>query len=113
MASAATIGIAGTVGLALWGKGAWALAYGIGAAISVGNFWLIAAATARLGQSEKARAAGHLWKGAVFRFALAGVILVMALAVFRVHLLGLVAGLLITQAWMVCHWLIRMLQTEQ
>jgi hypothetical protein len=112
VASAATIGLAGTIGLALWGSGAWALAFGIGSAISLGNFWLIAAATARLGQSGNAPAAGHLWKGAVFRFALAGVVLLLSLAVFRVHLLGLVAGLFITQAWMVCHWLVRMLRAK-
>lgn len=112
LVSAAVIGAAGVVVLALWGRSAWALAFGMGAAISLGNFWLIAQATSRLGISDSAPVAGHLWKGAAFRFALVGVVLLLALAVFRVNLVGLVAGLLVTQVWMVCHWLFRMLRAD-
>ncbi len=107
------IGAVGVIGLALWGRGTWALAFGMGAAVSLGNFWLIAQATSRLGIPGEAPAAGRLWKGATLRFALVGAILVLALVVFRVNLIGLVAGLLITQIWMVCHWLFWMLRAER
>ena len=104
--SAAAVGAAGVIALALWGGGLWALAFGMGAAVSLGNFWLIAHATSRLGIPGEAPAPGRLWKGAVFRFALVGVVLVLALVVFRVHLIGLVARLLVTQVWMVGQWLV-------
>jgi len=110
--SSAVVGAAGTIGLALWGRGAWALAFAVGAVISLGNFWLIAQATSRLGVPGDTPTSGHLWKGAAFRFALVGAVLVLALVVFRVSLIGLVAGLLVTQAWMVCHWLFRMLRAD-
>lgn len=113
LASTAVIGAAGAIGLVLWGRGGWAVAFGMGAAISLGNFWLIAQATSRLGFPGSTPGAGHLWKGAALRFLLVGVVLILALVVFRVSLVGLVAGLLVTQVWMVCHWLFWMLRAER
>lgn len=107
--STAAIGAAGALVLALLGHGDWAVAFGFGAAIGLGNFWLISRAVAGLAAAEDRPAAGHLWKGSAFRFVLVGVALLLALIVFRVHLLGLVAGLLVAQVWMVIHWLTRSL----
>jgi hypothetical protein len=96
----------GVMGLALFGHGAWAVAFALGAAISLGNFWLIAQAVGKLGEDG---AMPSIWKGSLFRFALVGATLVVALLVFRVDLIALAAGLLLTQVWMVGHWLVRTL----
>ena len=111
--STAVLGAAGVIGIALLGRGVWAMAFGIGAALSLANFWLIAQATSCLGVSGEAPAPRRLWRGAVFRFSLVGAVLVLALVVLRVNLVGLVAGLVITQVWMLCHWLFRSLQADR
>jgi hypothetical protein len=52
-----------------------------------------------------------LWKGAIFRLAITGIVLVVALVVFRVSLPALVAGLLIAQMAMITLWLERALRS--
>jgi hypothetical protein len=47
----------------------------------------------------------------MFRLAITGVVLVVALVVFRVSLPALVAGLLITQMTMITLWLMRALRS--
>lgn len=102
---AAIVGAAGVAGLALVGRGAWAAAFGLGAAISLGNVWLISRAVAQLGDEGVALSAW--WKGSLLRFVLVGLVLVAALLLFRLNLIALVAGLLLTQMWMVGDWLVR------
>jgi hypothetical protein len=51
-----------------------------------------------------------LWKGALFRFAISGAVLIAALLVLRVSLPALVAGLLMTQVSMIAFWLMRALR---
>ncbi|MFA5028769.1 MAG: ATP synthase subunit I [Candidatus Methylomirabilota bacterium] len=109
LGSAAAAAAAGAIGLALLGYGAWALGVGVGAGVGLGNFWMISRMVARLGAEDSLPAGGQVWKGALVRFVLVGVVLLLALVVFRVHLLGLAAGLLAIQIWMVCHWLFRSL----
>jgi hypothetical protein len=112
LSSAGGIGAAVTAGLVLLGYGPWALAFGIGAVISLGNFWLIAHAVSRLGTADDGSSSRHLWKGAALRFGLVGAVLILVIVVFRVNLVALVTGLLITQAWMACHWLVRSLRAD-
>jgi hypothetical protein len=102
LTGALALGAVGAGILLLAGRPAWAAAFIAGAAISLGNFRLIAAAVGRLGGEVEWRG---LWKGSLIRFALAGLALYLALAVFRAPLLPVVAGLLLTQAWMIGHWL--------
>ena len=101
------VGAAGTVILLVVGRTGWALAFGLGAAVSVGNFHLITHAVARLTDPHPGRASRHLWKGALFRFAIVGIVLFVAVVVFRANVLALVAGLLLTQLVMIGIWLVR------
>ena len=98
------VSAAAVVGLLVWGRAGWALAFAIGAAVSLGNFWMIAAAAARLVPGTSA-GWGGLWRGSLVRFGIAALVLAVALVVFKVSLVPLVAGLLLAQAWMVGHWL--------
>ena len=100
-----------TVGLALWGRWDWAVGFAAGALISLGNFQLIARAVTGMAGADAPRAGSALWKGALFRFAISGALLVVALLVLRVSLPALVAGLLITQVTMVVFWLVRTLRS--
>ncbi|MFB3820391.1 MAG: hypothetical protein ACE147_22260 [Candidatus Methylomirabilales bacterium] len=102
LTGALALGAAGSGLLLLAGRPAWAAAFAAGAGISLGNFRLIAAAVGRLGGEVEWRG---LWKGSLVRFALAGLALYLILVVFRAPLLPVVAGLLLTQAWMIGHWL--------
>ena len=104
---AAAVAAAGVAGLALWGRWAWAAGFAVGALISLGNFRLIAHAVGGVAGPEGGRVSRALWKGALFRFAIAGAALVVALLVFRVSLPALAAGLLITQVVMIALWLVR------
>jgi hypothetical protein len=100
-------GAAGAVVLLLFGRVGWAVAFGLGAAVSLGNFHLITRAVARLADPDAKKASGHLWKGALFRFAIVGIVLYLAVAVFRVNVLALLAGLLLTQLVMIGYWIVR------
>jgi hypothetical protein len=108
---AAAVAATGTVALALLGRGAWATGFAVGAVISLGNFQLIARAVGGAVGLEGGRAANILWKGALLRFGIAGVALVVALLVFHVSLPALVAGLLITQVTMIALWLVRAMRS--
>ncbi len=77
----------------------------MGAAISLGNFRLITHAVTRLTDPDTGKASRHLWKGALFRFAIVGAVLFVAVVVFRVNILALFVGLLLTQLVMVGIWL--------
>ncbi len=99
------------VGLAVLGRWAWAAGFTVGVLISLGNFHLIVRAVSGMVATAAARGAGVLWKGALFRLAITGVVLVVALVVFRVSLPALVAGLLITQMAMITLWLMRALRS--
>jgi hypothetical protein len=98
---------AGAVALLAAGRPAWALAFAVGAGISLGNFRLIAGAVRALDQGGGGAAWRwrDLWKGGLIRFGITGAVLVLALVVFRAPLLPLVAGLLVAQLWMIGHWL--------
>ena len=108
---AAAVGAAGVLGLAILGRWAWAAGFAIGALISLGNFHLIVRAVRGTIPTAASQGAGVLWKGAIFRLAVTGVVLVVALIVFRVSLPALVAGLLITQMVMITLWLMRALRS--
>lgn len=101
------VGAAGAVLLLLFGRSAWAVAFSLGAAISLGNFSLIARAVAGVADPDASRASGHLWKGALFRFVVVGLALFVAVVVLRAHIFALLAGLLLTQLGMIATWLMR------
>ena len=107
LAGAAGVGSAGTVALLVFGRIGWAAAFALGAAVSLGNFHLITRAVLRLTDTEPTQAPGHLWKGALFRFAIVAVVLLAAIVVLRVNVLALLAGLLITQVVMIGYWIAR------
>lgn len=90
----------------LFGRTGWAVGFGVGAAVSLGNFHLITHAVKRLTDPDPGRASRHLWKGALFRFAIVGLVLLVAVVLLRVNVLALVAGLLLTQLIMVGIWLV-------
>ncbi len=106
------MGAAGGVVLLLFGRSGWALAFSLGAAVSLGNFHMITRAVARLTGPDGPRASRHLWKGAFFRFVLVGIALFLAVAVLRANILALLAGLLLTQLGMVAYWLLRSMRAN-
>lgn len=110
LVGALLVGAAGVVVLLLIGRSSLAVAFGLGAAVSLGNFHLITRAVARLAEPDTRQASRHLWKGALFRFLIVGIVLFAAVVVFRVNVLALVAGLLATQLVMVGYWLLRSVQ---
>ena len=112
LVGAGIVGAAGTVALFLVGRSGWAVAFGLGAAVSLGNFHLITRAVMRLTDLDTRRASGHLWKGALFRFAIVAIVLFVAVAVFRVNVLALLAGLLATQLVMIGYWIVRSVQAN-
>ena len=101
------VGAAGAVVLLLLGRSGWAVAFALGAAVSLGNFHLITRAVGHLADSSSTRVSRHLWKGALFRFAAVGIVLFLAVAVLQVNVLALLAGLLVTQLGMIGYWLLR------
>jgi hypothetical protein len=107
---ALVVGAAGGAVLLLAGRPGWAGAFGLGAAVSLGNFHLITLAVGRLAVADAPRASRHLWKGAVFRFVIVGIALLLAVAVLRVNILALLAGLVVTQLAMIGCWLLRSLR---
>jgi hypothetical protein len=113
LATAAATGATGAALLLLLGYGAGAAAYGTGAAVSLGNFLLIARAVKDLGASEAVALRGQFWKGSLFRFGIMAAAVGGALAIFRGSFVALLAGLLITQVAMVTVWLVRALRTAR
>jgi F0F1-type ATP synthase assembly protein I len=111
LAGALVVGAVGAVALFLLGRWGWAAGFSLGAAVSLGNFHLIARAVRGLADPGAAQASRHLWKGACLRFVIAGVILYVAVAVLRVSILALVAGLLSTQLAMIGFWLLQVART--
>ena len=107
LVSAIAVGAAGGIALLLFGRPGWAVAFSLGAAVSLGNFHLITRAVGRLTDPDAAKASRHLWKGALFRFAAVGIILVLAVVVIRLNVLALLAGLILTQLVMIGYWLVR------
>ena len=111
LTGAGIVGAVGTVVLFLVGRSGWAVAFGLGAAVSFGNFHLITRAVMRLTDLDTRRASGHLWKGALFRFGIVAIVLFVAVVVFRVNILALLAGLLATQLVMIGFWIVRSVQS--
>ena len=108
---AALVGALVVVGLVLAGRGGWAVGFACGALISAVNFRLIAHAVGGLtGLSDRPRA-GILWKGALFRFAIAAAVLALAALVLHLSLLAVAAGLVVTQMTMITLWLARALRS--
>ena len=107
---ASIVGAIGTAVLLLGGRSGWASGFGLGAGVSIGNFHLITRAVMRLTDQDARKASGHLWKGALFRFGIVGVVLFIAVVVFRVNILALVVGLLATQCVMIAYWIVQSLQ---
>ena len=91
----------------LSGRSEWAVAFSLGAVVSLGNFHLITRAVRRLAEPDSMQASRLLWKGALFRFAIVAIVLVLAVVVLRVNVLGLLAGLVLTQLGMIAYWLVR------
>jgi hypothetical protein len=109
LALAAGIAAAGVLACLALDRIGWAAGYGAGAAISLGNFLLIAHSVMGM-SSEAPETRSRLWKGSLFRFGIAGLVLLGGLLVFREALLALVAGLLLTQLAMVAWWTVRALR---
>lgn len=112
LVGAGIVGAAATAALFLVGRPAWAVAFGMGAAVSIGNFHLIARAVMRLTDLDTGRVSGHLWKGALFRFAIVAIVLFVAVVIFRVNVLALLAGLVATQLVMIGYWIVRSAQAD-
>jgi hypothetical protein len=112
LAGALAVGAAGAVVLLVLGRRDWAMAFGLGAAISVGNFQLIVRAVRGLDRPAPG-ASRHLWKGTLFRFTIIGAILAVGVVVLRLDVLALVAGLLVTQGVMIGSWLLWSLRTTE
>ncbi len=106
------MGAAGVVVLWLSGRAGWAVGFGLGAAVSIGNFHLITRSVERLTGPAADRASRHLWKGALFRFGIVAIVLFLAVAVFKVNVLALLAGLVLTQLGMIGFWLLRSVRTN-
>lgn len=105
LAGASLASAIAAAGLVLWGRPGWALAFAIGAGVSLGNFWLVAAGVTRLLTGGASVGWGGIWKGSLARFGIAGLVLLLALVLFKVSPAPLFAGLVLAQAWMVGHWL--------
>ncbi len=102
--AAALVGAAGVVVLLALHRLDWTASFGLGAAISLGNFHMIVRAVRGAIQPE-AGSGKLLWKGAVVRFALVAAVLAIAVAVLHLPVLALLAGLLVTQLTMIGYWL--------
>jgi len=104
---ALVVGAAGGIVLLLSGRSGWAAAFSLGAAVSLGNFHLITRAVRGLTERDATQASRHLWKAALFRFVIVGIVLFLAVVVLRVNVLALLAGLILTQLGMIGYWLVR------
>ncbi len=110
LAGASVVGAAGAVALFAFGHPGWAVGFALGAAISLGNLHLITRAVTRLTELDGKRAPGHLWKGALLRFGIVAIVLFMAVAIFHVNVLALIAGFLLTQLTMIVSWIVHSLR---
>jgi hypothetical protein len=104
--------LAGAAGLWLWGRWDWAAGFGVGALVSLGNFRLIAHAVGGMSGTEDGRVAHFAWRGALLRFGVTGVALLVALLLFRVSFPALAAGLLVAQVAMIALWVVRAVRTH-
>ena len=111
LVGAFAVGAAGGIALLLVGRPGWAVAFSLGAAVSLGNFHLITRAVRGLTEPDARPASRHLWKGALFRFVIVGIILFLAVVVLRVNVPALLAGLVLTQLGMIGYWLLRSART--
>ncbi len=111
LVGAVVVGAAGGTVLLLFGHPGWAVAFSLGAAVSLGNFHLITRAVRGLTESDARPASRHLWKAALFRFIIVGIVLFLAVVVLQVNVLALLAGLVLTQLGMIGYWLVRSART--
>ncbi len=102
---AAVVGATGVVVLLVLGRMDWMAGFGLGAAVSLGNFHMIVRAVRGVIQPEGG-SSKLLWKGALVRFAIVGAVLTLAVAVLHLPVMALLAGLLVTQLTMIAYWLI-------
>jgi hypothetical protein len=110
---ALVLGAAGGLVLAALGHWGWAAGFGLGSAVSLGNFHLIVRGVRGLVAVPPGATAGRrVWNGAVLRFLVAGVALVLAVVVLRVNVLALLAGLIVTQLGMIAYWLLASLRAR-
>jgi hypothetical protein len=95
------------VALAVAGPRGWAAGAAVGAAVALGNFWLLARAVLSLaGAAQGAGPGGRAaWRGAALRIVLAGAALGLALLFLPVHPLGVAAGLVGVHAGMAAVWM--------
>ena len=107
LVGALVVGAAGGMVLLLFGRFGWAVGFSLGAAVSLGNFHLITRAVRRLAEPDTTQASQHLWKGALFRFVIVGIVLFLAVVVLQVNVLALLVGLVLTQLGMIGYWLLR------
>ena len=112
LVGACIVGAAGGLLLVLFGRPGWAVAFSLGAAISLGNFHLITRAVTGLIGPDVTQASRHMWKGALFRFVIVAAVLFLVVAVLRVNVLALLAGLVLTQVSMIVGWLFRSVGTS-
>jgi hypothetical protein len=97
--------------LLLFGHFGWVVVFGLGVVVSFGNFHLITRAVRGLTEPNTKPTSQHLWKKTLFRFIIVAIILFLAVAVLRVNVLALLAGLVLTQLGMIGYWLVRSVRT--
>ena len=91
--------------LAVAGPRGWAAGAAVGAAVALGNFWLLARAVLSLAGAGAAPGRGAAWRGAALRIVLAGAALALAIIYLPVHPLGVAAGLVGAHAGMAVVWM--------
>jgi hypothetical protein len=111
---ALAVGAGGGILMAVVGGWAWAVAFGLGSAISLVNFHLITRAVTRvMDDSGGVQPPARLWKAALLRFLFVGGVLCTAIVAFRVNALALLAGLVLSQLGMIGWWLVRSVRTPR
>ena len=100
-------GCVACVALAGAGPRGWGVGAAVGAAVALGNFWLLARAVLSLAGAgrDACPAPRAAWRGAALRIVLAGAALGLALLFLPVHPLGVVAGLVGVHAGMAAVWM--------
>ena len=110
---ALVLGAAGGLVLAALGHWGWAAGFGLGSAVSLGNFHLIVRGVRGLVAGPPGAAVGRrVWSGAALRFLIAGAALILAVVVLRVNVLALLAGLIVTQVGMIVSWVLASLRAR-
>ncbi len=89
--------------LAFAGPRGWGAGAAVGAAVALGNFWLLARAVLCLAGGAPGRRCA--WRGAALRIVLAGAALGLAILFLPVHPLGVAAGLVGVHAGMAAVWM--------